>query len=113
MTYTAGMQVGDLVRQTRERHALSQTQLARRARTSQRQISRIERSEISPSVTTVTRLLAAMGERLDLRAVPAPSGNQTGDELRSDHRDLSAIERVAQAAALSHSLTSIAAMRQR
>lgn len=37
-----------------------------RAGTDQAAISRIERGEVSPSVETVERLLAAMGERLRL-----------------------------------------------
>jgi transcriptional regulator with XRE-family HTH domain len=38
-----------------------------RAGTSQNAISRLERDEISPSMGTIERLLAAMGERLELR----------------------------------------------
>jgi predicted transcriptional regulator len=64
---------GALVREARGRNGISQETLARRARTTQKQISRIERGEISPSVSTVSRLLAAMGERLELRAVPRPA----------------------------------------
>ena len=55
-----------MIRSTRERHGLTQAQLALRAATSQNAVSRIERDEISPSVDTVQRLLAAMGERLEL-----------------------------------------------
>jgi len=55
-----------LVRSTRERHGLTQAQLALRAGTSQNAISRVERDEISPSLDTIQRLLAAMGERLEL-----------------------------------------------
>jgi transcriptional regulator with XRE-family HTH domain len=57
---------GALIRLTRERHRLTQTQLAMRAGTSQNAVSRAERDEISPSVDTIQRLLAAMGERLEL-----------------------------------------------
>ena len=60
------MSPGTLIRSTRERHGLTQAQLALRAGTSQNAVSRIERDEISPSVDTVRRLLAAMGERLEL-----------------------------------------------
>lgn len=41
-----------------------------RAATDQGAISRIERGEISPTVETVERLLAAMGERLRLESEP-------------------------------------------
>lgn len=64
------MHPGEIVRQTRQRHAVSQRVLALRASTDQAAISRIERGEISPSVETVERLLAAMGERLALESTP-------------------------------------------
>jgi transcriptional regulator with XRE-family HTH domain len=60
------MSPGALIRTTRERHGLTQTQLALRAGTSQNAVSRAERDEISSSVDTIQRLLAAMGERLEL-----------------------------------------------
>jgi transcriptional regulator with XRE-family HTH domain len=55
-----------LIRSTRERHGLTQAQLALRAGTSQNSVSRVERDEISPSFDTVGRLLGAMGEQLEL-----------------------------------------------
>lgn len=64
------MTTGELIRRTRERHRISQHSLALRAATDQAAVSRIERSEISPSVETVGRLLAAMGERLRLESTP-------------------------------------------
>lgn len=63
------MTPGALIRSTRERHGLTQAQLALRAGTSQNAVSRVERDEISPAVDTVQRLLAAMGERLELSAL--------------------------------------------
>lgn len=60
-----------LVFEARRRHGLSQASLARRAGTSQRHVSRIERGEVSPSVDTLRRLLQVMGEELRLTAVPA------------------------------------------
>lgn len=62
------MTSGQLIRTARQRHGLTQTQLATRARTTQAAISRIERDLVSPSVSTVVRLLDSMGERLDLGA---------------------------------------------
>jgi transcriptional regulator with XRE-family HTH domain len=100
---------GELIRETRRRHGLSQASLARRARTTQKQISRIERGEISPSVATMARLLVAMGERLELRAVPGPRDNRSDAELRADYRGLSATDRIAQTSALSRALTAIGA----
>ncbi len=44
--------------------------MALRAATDQAAVSRIERGEVSPSVETVERLLAAMGEQLRLTSAP-------------------------------------------
>lgn len=104
---------GALVRELRQRHHLSQATLARRAGTTQRQISRIERGETSPSARTLSRLLSAVGERLELRAVPAPHGNQSVAELQQDLVDMSPGQRVSAAASLSRTLTAIAAARRR
>jgi transcriptional regulator with XRE-family HTH domain len=62
--------IAKLIRKSRERHGLSQRTLALRAGTDQAAISRIERGEISPTIETVDRLLAAMGERLRLTGEP-------------------------------------------
>jgi transcriptional regulator with XRE-family HTH domain len=109
MTYPCVVHpAGELIRDARQRHDLSQAALARRARTTQKQVSRIERGEISPSVATVARLLAAMGERLELRAVPGARDSRSDAELRADFQELSATERIAQTSALSRALTGIA-----
>jgi transcriptional regulator with XRE-family HTH domain len=60
------MKASNLVRETRRRHRLSQRSLALRAGTDQAAVSRIERGDVSPTVETVERLLAAMGENLVL-----------------------------------------------
>lgn len=62
------MDVGELIKRTRKSHRVSQRSLAIRAGTDQAAISRIERGEVSPSIETVERLLAAMGEGLRLAA---------------------------------------------
>ena len=64
------MSSGELIKSRRRRHGLSQRSLALRAATDQAAVSRIERGEVSPSVETVERLLAAMGERLRLESEP-------------------------------------------
>src|SRR3954452_11719247 len=99
---------GALIRDARERHGISQQTLARRAATTQKQISRIERGEISPSVATLSRLLAAMGERLELRAVAGPRSNASNAELRADLEELTGADRIAQTAALSRTATGLA-----
>jgi transcriptional regulator with XRE-family HTH domain len=68
------MESGDLLREARQRHGVTQKQLATRARTTQAAISRIERNLVSPSVSTLTRLLDLLGERLDLDAQPIDYG---------------------------------------
>jgi transcriptional regulator with XRE-family HTH domain len=101
---------GQLLREARIRHGLDQRTLARRAGTSQVQISRIERGETSPTIETLARLLSVMGERLVLDSEEV-RGNRSTAALRSDFTQLSPEERVAQTAALSRSLTGIAARR--
>jgi transcriptional regulator with XRE-family HTH domain len=100
---------GALIREARMRRGVSQSTLARRAGTTQKQVSRIERGEVSPSVSTIARLLAAIGERLELHAVPGARDNRSDDDLRADFERLDARERLAQTAALSRTLTGIAA----
>lgn len=102
------MTAGDLIASARRRHGLDQRALARRARTSQAQISRIERGLVSPSVATLERILGCMGEQLRLETQPFPHGNRTTDELRADLRDVSAADRIRQAVELSRSLGGIA-----
>ena len=69
------MTSGELLRQTRRRHGLTQQQLADRARTSQAAISRIERDLVSPSVDTLAQLLDLMGEELALETRPIDYGH--------------------------------------
>jgi transcriptional regulator with XRE-family HTH domain len=66
---------GELLREVRRRHGLTQRQLAARARTSQAAISRIERDVVSPSVSTLATLLDLMGEELVLGAEPIDYGH--------------------------------------
>lgn len=74
------MQPGELVRQRRSAHGLSQQELALRAGTRQSTISRIENGHENPTVDRLDQLLLAMGERLELQAVPlAPS--RTGADV--------------------------------
>jgi transcriptional regulator with XRE-family HTH domain len=98
---------GSLLRDARRRHRVSQTALARRAGTSARHIGRIERGEVSPSVDTVQRLLACMGERLELTVADGPSDNRSDADVREDLA-MSPGERVAAAARLSRTLTALA-----
>ncbi len=101
------MSSGELLRDARRRHRIDQRSLARRAGTTQAQVSRIERGLASPSIATLQRLFAAMGERVVIGVEPLPSSNRSIGDLRADLQ-LSPGERVAQAAELSFALTSIA-----
>ena len=105
---------GSLLREARRRHGFDQADLARRAGTGQPAISRIERDVVSPSLDTLNRLFEAMGEVLTLSPLsladpPPGGGNQSIAELRADYRDLTAEERLAQAALLSKIATELAA----
>ena len=71
------MTAGQLLKEVRKRHGLTQAQLAARARTSQAAISRIERGLVSPSVATLAQLLDLMGEELSLEAQPIDYGIDT------------------------------------
>jgi transcriptional regulator with XRE-family HTH domain len=66
---------GQLLRDARRRHGLTQQQLAMRARTSQAAISRIERGVVSPSIAMLAQLLDLMGEELVLEARPIDYGH--------------------------------------
>jgi transcriptional regulator with XRE-family HTH domain len=101
------MNAAELIRATRRRNGLSQASLARRSQTSQRHISRIEGGDVSPSVDTLGRLLRAMGERLELAAVPGPRANASTTELRAAVENSRPGERFAEVAELSELLTSV------
>jgi transcriptional regulator with XRE-family HTH domain len=108
---------GALVREARKRHGLGQAELARRVGTEQPAISRIERNVISPSLNTLNRLFEAMGETLVITPVSLDDllpggGNRSIAELRSDYRDLTSEERLAQAARLSKIATELAGQAQ-
>src|SRR5438045_526265 len=76
------MTPGELLKEARRRHGLTQRQLAARARTSQAAISRVERDVVSPSVATLTNWLDLMGEELKLEAEPIDYGHdRTLNEL--------------------------------
>jgi transcriptional regulator with XRE-family HTH domain len=60
-----------LLRTARRRHGLSQAALAARAGTSQPVISAYEHGHRDPTTRTLRRLVAASGERLELRLAPA------------------------------------------
>lgn len=58
--------------EARAQARLSQRELAERAGTSQPAVARLERGEVSPTLATLERLVAAAGYRLRLELQPAP-----------------------------------------
>lgn len=89
------MDAGELIRTTRLRRGLSQTQLAIRAGTTQTAISRLEHGQRSPTVETLRRLLMVMGEDLRLGARRL-AGLHDPAHLRAE-RKLPPAQRVARA----------------
>lgn len=57
---------GELIRERRLAHGLTQAQLALRAGSTQGALSRLERGELSPTFDTVRRLLFVLGESVEL-----------------------------------------------
>jgi transcriptional regulator with XRE-family HTH domain len=65
---------GELLKEARRRHGVSQKRLAMRAGTTQSAISRLERDRVSPSVETLGELLYLLGEDLTLGSEARDSG---------------------------------------
>lgn len=64
------VQPGEVIRQRRIAHGLTQAALGLRAGTSQTALSRLERGDISPTFATIQRLLFVMGETAELVVTP-------------------------------------------
>jgi transcriptional regulator with XRE-family HTH domain len=75
---------GELLREARLRHRLSQTELATRAGTTQSAIARIERDRTSPSIKTLTALFQAMEEDFVFGTLP----RDWGVDLSLNHKNL-------------------------
>jgi len=85
------LEPGQLLREARTRHGLSQERLARRAGTTQSAISRIEQERLSPTVQTLAELFHLMGEELVLKAERRDTGvdltlNRANLELTPEER---------------------------
>ena len=79
-------EASELLRDARRRHGISQRRLAVRAGTSQDAISRIERGVESPTMERLTHLLEALGEHLELTAVPRADTRREGAPLAARER---------------------------
>src|SRR5436305_14843479 len=91
------MDVADTLRRARTGAGLGQTELARRAGTSQATISAYESGRKTPSLATFERLLAATGSRLTVEAVPAPAIRPSTADLAQRGRTLIAVLELAEA----------------
>lgn len=91
------MSAATLIRAARVSAGLTQTELARRAGTSQPAIVRYESGESSPSVATLERLLRAAGQRLELSAIPVKAAHDASSvrmrKLRAHRREILALAR--------------------
>lgn len=65
---------GELLREARLRHGVSQKRLAIRAGTTQSAISRIEKNRVSPTIETLNELLFLLGEDLTLSSEARDAG---------------------------------------
>lgn len=83
---------GELLREARTRHELSQKQLAIRAGTTQSAIARIERDRTSPSIKTLTALFQAMEEDFVFGARPRDWGVDLG--LNHRNQEFTSAERL-------------------
>lgn len=77
------MPAAQLLRAARESAALTQTELGRRAGTSQSDISFVERGQRSPSVATLERLLGASQHSLLAIPIVGPDASTTGARIES------------------------------
>lgn len=66
------MTAGALIRSAREAQGLSQAALARRLGTSQPAVARLESTRSNPTILTLRRALAALGQDLELASAPRP-----------------------------------------
>src|SRR5262245_58653184 len=68
------MTAGSLIRSARQQQGLSQSELARRAGTSQSAVARIESGRTSPTVETLERLAGALRMDLELSVTTTEPG---------------------------------------
>ena len=84
--------VAQLIRQARGRAGLTQAELAKRASTSQPALARYETGPTVPALSTLERLLAACGRRLQIRDIratgPSPPTTSMRGQLGSRAREL-------------------------
>ena len=82
------MDTAQVLRTARQRAGLTQQALAARAGTSQATLSAYETGRKTPSVETLTRLLAATGSRLSIEPAARPVVQVSDKQLRKAGRTL-------------------------
>lgn len=102
---------GELLKEARGRHGVSQKQLAMRASTTQSAISRIERDRVSPSMETLCELLYLLGEDLNLGMQPRDSGIDR--TLNAERLKLSPSERLDYGMAFANQVISMSPLPRR
>lgn len=90
------MRAGALIRSARERAGLTQAELARTAGTSQPTIARYESGRSEPRASTLERILAACGQRLEPASAPVvttqvPARGPRGRLLRRHAAEVRAV----------------------
>jgi transcriptional regulator with XRE-family HTH domain len=73
-----------LLREARTRAGLTQRELAKRAGTAQSVVARVERGQTSPTLETLTRLLAATGFNVRMELVPQPTTDALVEAFKRD-----------------------------
>jgi transcriptional regulator with XRE-family HTH domain len=96
------MDAAAALRDARRRAALTQTELARRAGTSQATVSAYEHGRKAPSVETLARLLAATGTRLTAAPASTAVVRPTKAQLARAGRGLVDVMLLAQALPTRH-----------
>lgn len=85
-------QAATTIREARLSAGLTQAELAKRLKTSQAAIARLERPGANPTVAMLRRALRCTGHRLDLRVTPQPSSVDLPQLLR--HMRMTPAERL-------------------
>jgi transcriptional regulator with XRE-family HTH domain len=100
------MTSGELIRDARRRHGLSQRRLALRSGAGQAWISRVERGEVSPSIESLERLLLVMGESLSLQTerLEGDDEDRTWADIHGERPIAERLERAFDAAAFAGEL---------
>jgi transcriptional regulator with XRE-family HTH domain len=96
------MNPAEALRTARREAGLSQAELAARARTSQATVSAYESGRKEPSLSTLSRLLAATGTRITVERAPPPVRVPTPSELARAGRQLVEVLGLAEALPTRH-----------